>query len=84
MDDSTSVIVDEKKQIIESGFIKLASNKKHTVVLKKEGYKDVVSNYYPEVNPKIFLNFASMILAFPFYASIGNNADGGIRIFVGC
>ncbi len=77
IDDSTSVFVDEKKQTIKSTFIKLASNKKHTVILKKEGYKDVVSNYYPEVNPKIFLNFASMVLAFPFYASIGNNADGG-------
>jgi hypothetical protein len=77
IDDSTSVIVDEKKQIDKSSFIKLESNKKHTVILKKEGYKDVVSNYYPEINPKIFLNFASMVLAFPFYANIGNNVDGG-------
>lgn len=41
-DDSTSVFVDGEKQIVNSNFIKLKSNKKHTVILKKEGYKDVV------------------------------------------
>lgn len=76
-DDSTLVFVDGEKQIVNSNFIKLKSNKKHTVILKKEGYKDVVSTYYPEINTITLLNLSSMLLAIPFYTNIGNNVDGG-------
>ena len=34
-DDSTLVFVDGEKQIVNSNFIKLKSNKKHIVILKK-------------------------------------------------
>ncbi|MFZ4799404.1 MAG: trypsin-like peptidase domain-containing protein, partial [Bacteroidia bacterium] len=77
IDDGTTVFENNKMLTVKSNFIKLKSKKKHTITLKKEGFKDIKTDLYPEYNSWGALNLVSMLASVPFFSNIGRNDDGG-------
>jgi S1-C subfamily serine protease len=77
IDDSTSVYEDGVKLNPIAKTIKLKSKRNHTIIMKKDGYKDVIHELKPFYNNICFYNSLTALASIPFFANIGNNKDGG-------